>query len=296
MVKTTPIYGDSGDSLLLLFYPHLSYFFPPTLVQILSQDNWLQRWVLPPSCLPFSELLVHLYIGCFESHFSLVKVWLLLGCWVEIAKKTWIEARSHFSVLFPKFFSSKNVGLPAGFPHQELLKVKLVRAAQKALEVARKNNGGYNKAQALAAAAFVEVSELKTKWSLVQTFQQKQEMGRWDEGGHRPPGMAWWNFGCCNMWSIYSWYFMILCAYLCIFIWLIVETISNRSWCYIGSWMLEDSWCTVQYVILYLFMFCWISLRWYFSQHASRCVILVFIETYNFGPGRVICAACWWCC
>eukprot|EP00435_Cladocopium_sp_Y103_P030914 s2342_g7.t1 len=34
--------------------------------------------------------------------------------------------------------------------------VKLVRAAQKALEVARKNNGGYNKAQALAAAAFVE--------------------------------------------------------------------------------------------------------------------------------------------
>jgi len=53
--------------------------------------------------------------------------------------------------------------------------VKLVRAAQKALEVARKNNGGYNKAKALAAAAFVEVSELKTKWSLVQTFQQKQD-------------------------------------------------------------------------------------------------------------------------
>jgi hypothetical protein len=25
-----------------------------------------------------------------------------------------------------------------------------------------------------------------------------------------PPGMAWWNFGWCNMWSI----FMILCAYL----------------------------------------------------------------------------------
>eukprot|EP00438_Fugacium_kawagutii_P031592 Skav220178 [mRNA] locus=scaffold1271:222155:252662:+ [translate_table: standard] len=35
--------------------------------------------------------------------------------------------------------------------------VKLVRAAQKAIEMARKNNsGGYNKAQALAAAAFVE--------------------------------------------------------------------------------------------------------------------------------------------
>lgn len=95
---------------------------------------------------------------------------------------------SHFSVLFPKLFSSKNVGLPAGFPptpHRPSFKVKLVRAAQKALEVARKNNGGYNKAKALAAAAFVEVSELKTKWSLVQTFQQKQEMGWWDDGGHQ---------------------------------------------------------------------------------------------------------------
>ena len=81
-------------------------------------------------------------------------------------------------------FSSKNVGLPAGFPPppRPSFKVKLVRAAQKALEVARKNNGGYNKAKALAAAAFVEVSELKTKWSLVQTFQQKQEMGWWDDG------------------------------------------------------------------------------------------------------------------
>ena len=80
---------------------------------------------------------------------------------------------SHF---FPPLFRtlcSKSLGLPADFflgPRE----VKLVRAAQKALEVARKNNGGYNKAQALAAAAFVEVSELKTKWSLVQTFQQKQ--------------------------------------------------------------------------------------------------------------------------
>ena len=54
--------------------------------------------------------------------------------------------------------------------------VKLVRAAQKALELARKNNNtGYNKAQALAAAAFVEVSEMKAKWTLVQTFTSQQE-------------------------------------------------------------------------------------------------------------------------
>lgn len=96
------------------------------------------------------------------------------------------------SPIFPYFFPScsppKTLDFRPVSPHQELLKVKLVRAAQKALEVARKNNGGYNKAQALAAAAFVEVSELKTKWSLVQTFQQKQEMGWWDEGatcGHQ---------------------------------------------------------------------------------------------------------------
>jgi len=52
--------------------------------------------------------------------------------------------------------------------------VKLVRAAQKALELQRKA-GGFNRAQALAAAAFVEVSELKTNWSLVHSFRSQED-------------------------------------------------------------------------------------------------------------------------
>ncbi|CAK9083209.1 unnamed protein product [Durusdinium trenchii] len=77
--------------------------------------------------------------------------------------------------------------------------VKLVRAAKKALEQARRNNNtGYNKAQALAAAAFVEVSELKTNWTLVQAFNTQQDALHFiltrQASEYRPAGEEFQNF------------------------------------------------------------------------------------------------------
>ena len=189
---------------------HIYRIFPPTLVQILSQDDWLQRWVLPPSCLPFSELLVHLYIGCFEFQFSLVKVWLLLGCWVEIAKQHELNL-SHFSVLFPKLFSSKHVGLPAGFPPTAPpeLQGEAGPCGPEGLGGGAQEQWRLQQGEGLSRCCLR--GSLGTEDQVELSADLSAETGD-RMVGWWPPGMAWWNFG-CNMWRKKT-LFMILCAYL----------------------------------------------------------------------------------
>ncbi|CAE7937967.1 unnamed protein product, partial [Symbiodinium necroappetens] len=74
---------------------------------------------------------------------------------------------------------------------------KLVRAASKALEIARADSG-YSTAKALADAAFLEVAALRTKWTVVQEFGTKEDALRFvlecQPFDYRPAGDAYDDF------------------------------------------------------------------------------------------------------
>ena len=209
MVKTKPIYGGSRDSLLLLFYPHLSYFSP------YSCPDSLPRRLTPkvgiatklPSVFWVAGSPLHwlFWISVFTGK-SLVVVGLL--SWNR--KTAWIEPLPFFRtfsqvVLLQTRWTSGR--LPPTAPPE--LQGEAGPCGPEGLGGGAQEQWRLQQGEGLSRCCLR--GSLGTEDQVELSADLSAETG---DGmvGWWPPGMAWWNFG-CNMWRKKT-LFMILCAYL----------------------------------------------------------------------------------